>query len=119
MRTDHRRTCGLRGEGLAYGFLTARGLTVRARNWRTARGELDLVCLAGDTLVFVEVKTRRTLACGTAAEAVDRRKRHRLAQLAEAYMARHPHAGPCRFDVVSVAWTGGMPLIEHLVGVDP
>ncbi|MEB3329526.1 MAG: YraN family protein [Candidatus Sericytochromatia bacterium] len=118
MRTDRRRTWGQLGEGLAYGFLTAKGLTVRARNWRTARGELDLVCVAGDTLVFVEVKVRRSAVCGGAAEAVDGRKRHRVTRTAQAYLARHPHAGPCRLDVVSISWSQGVPSIEHLEGVD-
>jgi putative endonuclease len=120
MRTDRRRTWGLQGEGLAYGFLTAKGLTVRARNWRTPRVELDLVCLADDdTLVFVEVKMRRGSTCGRGAEAVDGRKRHRLARTAQAYLSRHPHDGPCRFDVVSIAWDAGVPRIEHIAGVDP
>jgi putative endonuclease len=118
MRTDRRRTWGRLGEGLAYGFLTAKGLAVRTRNWRTARGELDLVCVADDTLVFVEVKVRRSGACGSGAEAVDGRKRHRVKQTAEAYLARHPHAGPCRFDVVSISWAHGVPTIAHLEGVD-
>jgi putative endonuclease len=119
MRTDRRHAWGRLGEGLAYGFLTAKGLAVRARNWRTARGELDLVCVADDdTLVFVEVKVRRSGTCGNAADAVDGRKRHRVRQTAEAYMARHPHAGPCRFDVVSICWAHGIPRIEHLEGVD-
>lgn len=107
------------GEGLAYGFLVARGLRVLARNWRTPRGELDLVCKDGGTLVFVEVKTRGGMAFGRGHEAVDARKQRRVMRTAEAYLARHPHGGPCRFDVVSVACGPDGPHLEHLEGAYP
>lgn len=119
MRIDSRRPWGLRGEGLAYGFLVARGLRVRARNWRTRWGELDLVCVHGDTLVFVEVKARRGGRCGTGHEAVTTSKRRRVMRTAEAYLARHPHRGPCRFDVVVVAWEAAVPRIDYLEGAYP
>lgn len=70
-------------------------------------GELDIVAREGDTLAFVEVKTRRTRTYGTGEESVDARKQQRLAQLAERFIAAHPalEFRQCRFDVVVVDYT--------------
>src|SRR5690348_715101 len=82
---EARQTFGRFGEDAAAEFLRRRGFAVLARNVRTARGELDLVALDGDVVVFVEVKARR-LASGL--EAVDARKQRRLSRLAIAFLAR-------------------------------
>ena len=66
------------------------GLTVLERNWRCREGELDIVARDGTELVFVEVKTRSSLAFGSPAEAVDRRKAARIRQLAAALDGRAP-----------------------------
>src|SRR5262249_29697539 len=78
-RTVRLRYRGLRGAGQAWEKLAARelsraGYRILARNYRTKAGEIDLVARDGRTLCFVEVKGRRSLAYGTAAEAVDREK---------------------------------------------
>lgn len=82
-----RRALGATGERLAERELARLGLRVVARNVRTRFGEIDLVCREGTGYAFVEVKTRRTGSFVTAVEAVDRRKAHRLASLAEAWLA--------------------------------
>jgi putative endonuclease len=66
------------------------------------RGELDLVTRDRDTLVVVEVKTRRSTLAGTASEAVGWQKRRRLRRLTGLYLAEHPHRGPVRGDVVAL-----------------
>jgi len=74
---------------------------------------LDIVARDGPTLVFVEVKARQDCAFGAAAEAVDARKRRRVARVAVEYVARHRLADcPCRFDVVSIHVADGQPSIE-------
>jgi len=99
---DPRHTLGRRGEDAAAEYLRRRGFEILARNVRSSLGELDLVALDGDVVVFVEVKARRRKGAG-ALEAVDARKQHRLSRLALAFLAR---AGwmerPARFDVVAV-----------------
>ncbi len=83
--------------------LRARGYRILDRNVRFRRGELDIVADDAGTIVFVEVKARRTAAYGTPAEAVGSRKRQALIRLAEAYLARRRLTGrPCRFDVAEV-----------------
>ena len=94
---------GRLGEDLAGRFLVARGYRILERRFRTRAGEIDIIARDGDTLVFVEVKTRHSLGCGTPAESVDRRKRARISRTALAYLARLGRADiPCRFDVVEV-----------------
>ncbi len=97
------RALGRAGEAVAAAALRARGYRILDRNVRLRRGELDLVADDAGTIVFVEVKTRRTAAYGTPAEAVGGRKRQALIRLAEAYLARRRLTGrPCRFDVAEV-----------------
>lgn len=75
------------------------------QNWNCRGGELDLVMLDGDTVVFVEVRYRRHAAWGGALESVDARKRQRLALAAEQFLQRESgwRKHPCRFDVVALS----------------
>ncbi len=101
---DYRPTdLGRDGERFAAGYLERLGLRILARRFRTVAGEIDLIAEDNDTLVFVEVKTRAGLACGSPAAAVDRRKQRRLSRAAAIYLATHGgHDRSCRFDVVEV-----------------
>jgi putative endonuclease len=86
------------------------------RNWRIARGELDIVAREGRTLVFVEVKTRVRDDFVEPFEGVHHAKRQRIRRLAEAYCAiEAPQFDASRFDVISVVADGGRLRIEHLV----
>ena len=76
--TDARRAFGQAGEDRAAAWYRAHGYEVLARNWRCREGELDLVVRRGRTLVFVEVKARRTDRFGIPAEAVTPTKQRRL-----------------------------------------
>lgn len=94
---------GRRGEETAGRHLISLGYRILERRYRTRAGEIDFIAREGETLVFVEVKARSSLACGRPSEAVDGRKRGRLARAASLYLARRggPEV-PCRFDVVEV-----------------
>lgn len=85
-------------------FLRDRGLKLVRRNFRTRRGEIDLVMLDEACLVFVEVRARGPRSFVTARLTVDARKQRKLTVAAMMFLARHPayrhHA--CRFDVVGV-----------------
>ena len=119
---DGSRTAALGrwGEQLAADHLTALGMTVLARNWRCARGELDLVLHDADgTVVFCEVKTRSGTGFGEPSEAVGRRKAARLRALACLWLADHrpPGTTELRFDVVSIVRRRGQaPELTHLRG---
>lgn len=102
----HLRT-GRRGEDLAERRLKAQGMRILERNYRTRSGELDLVCQAGDTLVFVEVKTRKAGSRAEPHQALTPAKRARLVRAAAQYLSAAGGWGaPCRFDLVEVLAPG-------------
>jgi len=94
---------GAQAENLACAHLECAGLQLLARNYRCPQGEVDLVMDDHDTLVFVEVRYRRSNAFGTPAETVDRRKQGRLLAAAGHYLLTHGADRACRFDVVAVS----------------
>ena len=101
------------GESLARDHLGSLGFAIVAQNLRLGRGELDLVARHGNTLVFVEVKTRSGLDFGLPLEAVTPAKQRALRALAARYLAENPHYGPVRFDCIGILW-GDPPQLEHL-----
>ena len=113
---DPRHRFGLRGEAVAEANLRQAGFEILARRFRTRAGEIDLIAREGETLVFVEVKTRRSLEHGFPSEAVTRSKRARLALAARAYLHLRGLYDPvCRFDVVEVVERSGRaPEVRHL-----
>jgi putative endonuclease len=90
---------GAAAEGLAAEYLAARGLKIVERNFRVRGGEVDLICTDGPTLVFVEVRLRRSQRYGGAAASIDHAKRRRIVLAAQHYLARRREQ-PCRFDAV-------------------
>jgi putative endonuclease len=110
------RSLGQRGERAAARFLRRAGYRIVGRRDRGRLGEIDLVAIDGRTIVFVEVKTRRSHDTGHPAEAVGLEKQRRLTRLALAHLKRHDLLEyPARFDVVAVTWPFGArrPRIEH------
>jgi putative endonuclease len=116
--TDPRRALGAAGEAAARAYLARHGYRVLDHNSRPGGVELDIVAERSGVVVFVEVKTRRDASHGGAAEAVDARKRLRLARGAAAWLSasrRRPRA--VRFDVITcVGGTGGGFRITHWEG---
>lgn len=97
-----RQATGAAGELAACRFLESRGLHLLDAGWRCRLGELDLVMLDGDVLVFVEVRARQPGALVDPVESIDAHKRRRTVRAASAWLSRHPGyaALPARFDVV-------------------
>ena len=111
--TQARQTLGKLGEDLACEELQRRGYAILARRYRRRGGELDIVARDGQTVVFVEVKTREGCEYGGGAESVTRLKRSRMASVALDYLSRHRLSDcPCRFDVVAVDMNDQQPRIE-------
>lgn len=107
---------GARGETLAAEHLSARGYRILDRNWRCARGEIDIVAVDCGETVFVEVKTRSGVGFGHPFEAITPAKVARLRRLAAAWCDAHPGAyDRIRIDAFAViAPTGGPVVIDHL-----
>ncbi|MCM3625966.1 YraN family protein [Paenibacillus glycanilyticus] len=104
MSEDRRRQTGLAGEAAACQYLENEGYVIIERNWRCRAGEIDIIASLDNTLVFVEVRTRRSGGrFGTAAESVDRRKQQQVALIAQIYLRMRQLAyPPMRFDVIAV-----------------
>lgn len=107
---------GNRGERLAARYLRRQGFKILSRQYSNRLGEIDLIALDGDCLVFVEVKTRRSREAGDPIEAVTLGKQKQLTRLALTYLKRHNLLEKsARFDVVAILWPDGSkePQITH------
>jgi putative endonuclease len=105
------RSTGESGEEQAYFFLRSRGYVMVARNFRSPnhKSEIDLVGWDGETLCFIEVKTRSSRAVKPAEAAVDHEKRRNLQRVAEDYLRRLAGSPSWRFDIVSIYAENGSP----------
>ena len=106
-----------RGERLAAKTLKAAGCRILARNYRCPAGEADLVALAADTLIFVEVKTRTSDFFTDPESAVDHHKQARYRRVAQYYLSRIDRDDlSTRFDIIAIVIRPGeKPKIRHLV----
>jgi putative endonuclease len=116
--TDVRHTAGRRGEELAAEHLERLGFEVLARNHRTRFGELDLVAYDGETLVFAEVKTRRSGARDPW-ENLHHRKQSKVRRMAVSWLTEGPDRPRCaqlRFDGIAVLLDaeGELVRLDHL-----
>ncbi|MGY4878097.1 YraN family protein [Vreelandella aquamarina] len=108
MTSRNPQTARARGadiEQRAASWLQQEGLVLLGRNQFAKGGELDLVMMDGDTLVFVEVKHRESVRYGHPLETVTKVKQRRLIHAASIYLARHALSCPCRFDILAATGT--------------
>ena len=108
----YRQIIGAWGEDQAASFLLENGLQIVGRNYRTPDGEIDLIALEGNTVVFVEVKTRTNMNFGFPEESVTEEKLDHLSGAAEEYLAGHLEFEDWRIDVVSIQGKPGATDIE-------
>ncbi|PZE80392.1 YraN family protein [Curtobacterium sp. MCBD17_032] len=116
---DQRRSTGMTGERHAVEWLERRGFQIIDRNWRCARGEIDVVARTGDTIVFVEVKTRTGQSAGHPFEAVTPQKLARIRRLVPAWFHanRDETARVIRIDCIAVTIVGDHVAIEHIEAI--
>jgi len=107
---------GKEGEAIAVRFLRRNGYRIVQKNYRTPIGEIDIIARDGDTLVFIEVKTRESLRYGPPFESVNSRKRLKITKVATLYLKRFRNIPPCRFDVVSINYRDGRPVVDLIKG---
>ncbi len=113
--TEERLSLGRWGEEEAARFLRRLGMKIVERNLRTPVGEIDIVARQGKTLIFVEVKTRRSDAFGTPQEAVGPAKQRQIIRAAQWYLGDGRGRGlQPRFDVVAVYPDLNGARLEHI-----
>lgn len=105
---------GKLGEDLAVQYLTDKGYEILERNWRNIHKEIDIIAKEGDDLVIVEVKARQTDEYGEPDIAVTKRKQRMLIAAANAYITRKGLDVETRFDIISIVFKDGEPVIEHI-----
>jgi putative endonuclease len=106
---------GTAGEDLAVAHLEKKGYRILQRNFRFEHGEIDIVAEIDATLVFVEVKARRSSSFGEPEDAVTGRKRERIHRTASGYLfERNIDDRACRFDIIAISRCDGQPVIRHI-----
>ena len=105
---------GKLGEELAVNYLIEKGYEILERNWRNIHKEIDIIARDGKDLVVVEVKTRQTDEYGNPDVAVTKQKQWRLISAANAYVFQNRLDINTRFDIISIIFKDGEPVIEHI-----
>jgi putative endonuclease len=107
-KDGERQQLGAKSEKLAARYLRRRGLRILEMNHRCRIGEIDIVAKEGETVVFVEVKSKTSRERGRPEEMITAAKRRKLTDLASAYLGRRGRRrGSARFDVVTILWGPG------------
>jgi len=106
---------GDQGEEIAVKLLADKGYVIIAANWRAKHKEIDIIAADGDTLVFVEVKSRTEDYWGNPEEFITKKKQRLLISAAESYISETGYNGQSRFDVVSVLFLKSGTETEHII----
>lgn len=112
---DSRKELGARGEAVACLYLERQGIEIIERNWRCKAGEADIIAREDDEIVFIEVKTRASLAAGLPEDAITRQKRRKYEGIAIYYLAKaDAPSSRVRFDVIAITLVNeGRAFLRH------
>ncbi len=109
------KSLGSKGEDLAVTFLKKKGYKIVSKNYKNYIGEIDIIAQDGETVVFIEVKTRANDSFGYPFESVHKKKRLKLRNLALLYLKKAGEELPVRFDVLSITCAeNGKMEIDHI-----
>ena len=110
---NQKQLFGKKSESIAAKYLKKNKYKIITENYRTRLGEIDIIAKDGDTLAFIEVKSRRSDQFGSPKWAVTLQKQRKISMVALQYLkaTKQPHRR-ARFDVVSICFTGNKPEIE-------
>ena len=114
-----RTNLGKHAESLAAEYAETLGLKVLTRNYRRRNGEIDIIAVDGETIVFIEVRSHSSDAFGSPAESITKSKIRKLVAAAEEYIAENNCAeSPCRFDCIEVLFKNGLfECIRHIPNI--
>ncbi|HUW92611.1 MAG TPA: YraN family protein [Bacteroidales bacterium] len=105
---------GIRGEELAAGYLRQKGYSIRDRNWRSGRTEIDIIAENSECIIFVEVKSRSSDYQVSPLEAVSVPKQRTIIFAASNYIDHHRLNKETRFDIITVVFKGAVFEIDHI-----
>lgn len=97
-----RQVVGKWGENTAVDYLSQRGYRILERNFRTAHGEIDIIAVRDDVLIFVEVKSRSSRSFGLPEDSITPRKQAHMRSAAEHYLQEHVTQDTWQFDVIAI-----------------
>lgn len=110
-----RNDIGKLGEEIAVKFLSGKGYKILERNFRYGHGEIDIIAMDGEVLVFVEVRTKFSDKFGMPEDSVTLRKRKQLKKIASAFLETHDvNFSECRFDFIGIMFKNRKPQINHI-----
>ena len=116
----NRKTLGSLGEAAAERFLLKKGYKILERNYRLRSGEIDLIALDQNVMVFIEVKTKISRDFGKPVQAVTPHKQDQISRVAISYIQRKGWANKdCRFDVLSLEVSGEKAFVTHYKNAFP
>lgn len=105
---------GIWGENTAARYLEHKGYSIRERNWKFGRKEVDIIAQGNKLIVFVEVKTRSTNSFGAPEESVDKKKQQYLITAADQYLQQLDFDADARFDIISLIKSGDHITLDHI-----
>jgi len=110
---SRKKEIGQKGEDRAVSYLKGLKYQILERNYRCKLGEVDIIARDNDTLVFIEVRTRSSLAFGLPQESINRKKRHQLSKVALEFMIRRKLKNTsARFDIVAISLEPGRERVD-------
>lgn len=109
----HNQT-GKKGEEIAARLLHDKGYQIIRTNYRYRRAEIDIIAKKSETIIFVEVKTRKNLSFGLPSAFVTPHKENLIAEAAGVFMDEYGHEGAIRFDIIGISIPEGQsPIVDH------
>ncbi len=114
---NNKKEKGKEGEELACKYLIEHGYKILQKNYQFGRGEIDIIALDGEIIVFIEVKYRKSLEYGYPEDSITKKKQLQIRKIAEAYLYQYKIENhPCRIDVISILHFGNKePEIKHFI----
>ncbi|AHF07558.1 YraN family protein [Desulfitobacterium metallireducens] len=119
MSAGPKKERGQQGENLAAQIVVSKWLKILMRNFRCSVGEMDIIALEGNRLIFIEVRTRSTPKFGWGEESIQSKKRGRLQRIAEYFLLSRQYREwpPIRFDLIAIRWDEDNPQTKWIKGI--
>lgn len=114
----YKKAIGIKGEDISANYLIKNGYNLIERNYRSKNGEIDLIALNNNEIVFIEVKTRTNLKYGMPIEAINYKKKRCIIKTAKEYVYKNKYKNiNIRFDVIEIYLLNNMYKIRHVKNV--